>query len=93
MLRRWKGEQMVAPSIDRAVFDRDNYTCRYCGWQGSAVWLVADHDVPVSRGGLDHVLNLITACRRCNAQKGDMTGAEYRAWRTLHPREANFGPL
>jgi 5-methylcytosine-specific restriction endonuclease McrA len=84
---------MVSPTLESTVFERDAYTCRYCGWRGGAIWLVADHDIPVSRGGLDHLLNLVTADTRCNAQKGDMTGAEYGAWRVLHPQQANFGPF
>lgn len=65
-------------------------TCYYCGlfcsprvpdWR----WLLpstatVDHKVPVSRGGSDDPRNLVTACWRCNRQKGRKTVAEYQRW-------------
>ena len=40
--------------------------CFYCG---STYYLTLDHVVPVSRGGLTTVANLVPACRRCNSRK------------------------
>lgn len=51
--------------------------CAYCGNDGEG-W---DHVVPTSRGGTDHLTNLVPACNWCNAQKGRKTGAEFIAWR------------
>jgi hypothetical protein len=50
-----------------AVFERDNYTCTYCGVRGPR--LECDHIFPLSRGGSNEVENLTTACSPCNRSK------------------------
>lgn len=52
------------------VFERDSYTCQYCGRQAPDVVLHVDHRHPVSRGGTDDMANLVTACKDCNSGKG-----------------------
>lgn len=52
------------------VFKRDKFTCQYCGMMAPDVILEVDHIVPVSEGGGDNLLNLITSCRDCNRGKG-----------------------
>lgn len=52
------------------VFKRDAYTCQYCGTQKD---LTLDHVVPRSKKGPSSWTNLVTACKRCNARKGDYT--------------------
>lgn len=41
--------------------------CVYCGAQAESV----DHVVPLSRGGAEHVDNLVPACGWCNLSKGN----------------------
>ncbi len=53
------------------VFKRDSFTCQYCGAKAPDVVLEVDHIVPVSEGGTDELLNLVTACKACNAGKSD----------------------
>lgn len=55
------------------IFKRDNYTCQYCGKDKD---LSIDHVLPRSRGGGSTWKNLITACKTCNARKGDYTPDE-----------------
>ena len=55
------------------IFKRDNLECQYCGTKKD---LTLDHVVPSSRGGGHSWLNLVTACKRCNARKGDYTPEE-----------------
>lgn len=60
-----------------AVFERDSFTCRYCGnAEYERRWLVADHVVPPEKGGSDALDNLVTACRPCNKRKGGRTPRE-----------------
>ena len=59
------------------MLKRDNYRCTYCG--STLRKLRCDHVVPVSRGGLDTLHNLTTACDACDTLKGNMTGDEFRA--------------
>lgn len=68
------------------------YTCTYCGWWGVESDFTTDHAIPRILGGSDAWQNLRLACTGCNAQKGIKTEMDYRIWRTLNPREANYGP-
>ena len=61
----------ITPTIRQAVFERDNYTCQYCGACGDDVCLELDHIIPVSRGGNSDIRNLVTACEHCNRSKQD----------------------
>ena len=63
------------------IFARDGFACRYCGAKGPHVELEVDHVQPVSRGGTDHPLNLVTACRPCNRGKA----AEEPEWAACSP--------
>jgi 5-methylcytosine-specific restriction endonuclease McrA len=50
--------------------------CAYCGTTGL---LEPDHRIALSRGGSNHIENILPACHRCNARKHRMTEAEFRA--------------
>ena len=53
------------------VFKRDSFTCQYCGKSAPDVVLEVDHIIPVSKGGTNNILNLITSCFDCNRGKKD----------------------
>ena len=53
------------------VFKRDSFTCQYCGRKAPDVVLELDHVNPVSKGGDNDILNLITSCWECNSGKSD----------------------
>lgn len=50
------------------IFKRDNSRCQYCETSKD---LTLDHVIPKSKGGKSSWGNLVTACKRCNAKKGD----------------------
>jgi len=50
------------------IFKRDGHQCQYCGTNKN---LTVDHVVPKSKGGKTVWGNLVTACKSCNAKKGD----------------------
>ncbi|MBU2913860.1 MULTISPECIES: HNH endonuclease [Reichenbachiella] len=50
------------------LFRRDNNQCQYCGSEQD---LTLDHLIPRSKGGRSMWNNLVTACKKCNAKKGD----------------------
>lgn len=59
------------------IFERDNFTCKYCGLDASknfATWWLAnfniDHIKPKKHGGTDDYSNLVLSCRACNLYKG-----------------------
>ena len=66
----------VPPLSNRELFRRDQHTCAYCGDAMNFLRLTRDHIRPVSRGGLDTWMNVVTACRHCNGQKRNRTPEE-----------------
>jgi 5-methylcytosine-specific restriction endonuclease McrA len=59
----------------REVFNRDRYTCQYCGHRGQRD-LTLDHVLPRHRGGRHTWDNLVTACKGCNHRKAGRTPQE-----------------
>lgn len=72
-----------APNIGRKnrrmLFARDRWVCAYCGRRFEDADLSKDHIKPLSRGGIDHWMNLVTSCKPCNQRKADR-----------HPHEAGM---
>lgn len=75
----------VPSPFRRTVFNRDQYTCVYCGTEssesreeeGKKARLSIDHILPVARGGKTVIENLATCCRACNYEKSDRTPEEW----------------
>jgi hypothetical protein len=61
----------LSKKIRFEVFKRDSFTCQYCGKSAPEVVLEVDHIKPVSKDGENDIVNLITACKACNAGKSD----------------------
>ena len=57
---------VIPASVKQQVFDRDNWTCRWCEVPGGA--LDAHHIQRRSQGGKDVVENLIAVHRVCHQQ-------------------------
>ena len=56
------------------VFNRDNYSCQYCGKETRHLTL--DHVIPRYRGGPHTWENLVSACVSCNRRKAGKTPEE-----------------
>jgi 5-methylcytosine-specific restriction endonuclease McrA len=69
------------------VFKRDNFECQYCGTRRD---LTLDHVMPSSRGGQHVWTNLVTACKRCNARKGDYTPEEAEMLLKRKPHKPSY---
>lgn len=103
-VRRRHGEEVGrSPGADRTaryrlrtrIFERDHYTCRYCGMTDyPRDWLVLEHVVP---DGPTDEANLVTACRPCNKRKGGRTpeeaGMPLRDVSQVNPRNASPPPV
>ena len=59
----------IPKSVRFEVFKRDKFTCQYCGRSAPDVILEIDHITPVSKGGGNEIMNLVTSCRDCNRGK------------------------
>ena len=55
------------------VYLRDGFACGYCGAKPPVLQLTYDHVIPRAQGGRTEWENIVTACRDCNAQKGNRT--------------------
>lgn len=53
-----------------SIYKRDRNICCYCGIYCNDPTI--DHVIPRSAGGKDTYKNLVTACRNCNKEKGNM---------------------
>jgi hypothetical protein len=60
------------------LFKRDRHTCAYCGRQFPRQQLSRDHILARVRGGTDSWMNCVTACKRCNQEKGSHLVHEFR---------------
>lgn len=70
---RFAKPRTTYPLTNRTLFARDGYLCMYCGKDFPEHQLTRDHILPRSRGGKDHWMNVVAACRRCNQHKGHRT--------------------
>lgn len=61
----------IPKSVRFEVMKRDKFTCQYCGRSAPDVILEIDHIEPVSKGGDNSIMNLVTSCRDCNRGKSD----------------------
>lgn len=55
----------------RKLFIRDQNICAYCGQVLMPEQLTCEHIIPVSKGGANNWMNVVTACRSCNNRKAD----------------------
>lgn len=53
------------------VFDRDDFTCQYCGKKSHESGLNLDHVIPRDRGGKTSWENIVTSCISCNTKKAN----------------------
>lgn len=79
----WSGQKALFRKCQRTidsvicwrVYKRDDFHCRYCG--NDDVPLTVDHIILWEEGGPSVADNLISACKRCNRERGSM---EYSVW-------------
>ena len=81
------------PATRAAVMLRDAYTCQYCGETPGRHLLTVDHVIPRSRGGTHGWENLVTACTRCNQQKGSLLPEEAQMQLIRKPFEPSYVAL
>ena len=66
----------------KAIFQRDLYTCQYCGKKPALSELTIDHVSPRCQGGKTEWPNVLLACLKCNLKKDGRT-----------PEQAKMPPL
>ena len=76
------------------LFARDSYRCQYCSRHrndlGRRDRLTRDHVKPISRGGANTWDNVVTACTKCNARKGNRLPMECGMYPKSTPKEPRY---
>jgi hypothetical protein len=74
----------------KAVYDKTGGHCYYCGMkltlrsktkfpEVDPAVMLTDHFVPKSKGGSDHIDNIVPCCRPCNSGKNNKPLEQYRS--------------
>ena len=71
-----RGFKQTPPLNNHELFRRDRHMCAYCGSELHYIRLTRDHIKPLSRGGCDTWMNVVTACRQCNGCKRNRSPEE-----------------
>jgi 5-methylcytosine-specific restriction endonuclease McrA len=75
---------------NKTLFGRDRHVCAYCGGHFANYHsLSRDHIMPRSKGGENTWMNVVTACKECNAKKGSKTLKEANLELLYVPYEPN----
>ena len=75
--RSYRQENSLRRRLKRQLLRESYNFCGYCGGKFNHKVLTIDHIVPVSKGGLTELHNLVLCCARCNGTKRDMTPGEW----------------
>ena len=67
----------ISGAVQQKVWVADGFKCMYCGKPMGVVQLTIDHFTPLEMGGENNPSNYLSACRKCNKDKG---GMEPGAW-------------
>jgi hypothetical protein len=74
---------------NKTLFGRDRHVCAYCGNHFTSNHLSRDHIIPMSRGGENKWMNVVTSCKKCNSQKSDKSLKEAGLELLYMPYEPN----
>ena len=72
-----KQKYLMSGFVQQKTWARDSFMCLYCGWKMGDVQLSVDHFVPLFMGGANNIDNYVSACRRCNKDKGNIDPVKY----------------
>lgn len=63
----------LTPSERRTIYNLTGGRCAYCGTRIAFDDMQVDHVVPLRKGGVDTIDNMLPACRSCNHYKSTLT--------------------
>jgi 5-methylcytosine-specific restriction endonuclease McrA len=90
-LRYFNGRQKRKIRFTRRnLFERDGYTCQYCGKRRPSTDLSLDHVIPRSRGGRSTWENLVVSCVECNDRKSNRLPHEAGMGLLRHPEKPKW---
>lgn len=74
----WQKEKELRARLKRVLQAQSGGYCGYCGKRKKKLTL--DHIVPVSKGGVTRLNNLVLCCFTCNQIKADRTVEQWLAY-------------
>lgn len=67
----------ISGAVQQKVWKADGFKCMFCGAIFGDAQMTIDHFFPLEMGGKNHTSNYISACRRCNKNKGGMDPKDF----------------
>ena len=67
----------ISGAVQQKVWAADGFKCFFCGKPMGVVQLTVDHFIPLEMSGKNDTSNFISACRRCNKNKGAMDPKDF----------------
>lgn len=75
------------------LFERDKWTCQYCGKKPVKSELNLDHIIPKALGGKTTWENIVASCFKCNTKKGVKT-LNQLGWKLKKvPKKPDYNPI
>lgn len=75
------------------IFERDKYTCQYCGGKFDRRDLNLDHVLPRDRGGQTTWENIVCSCIPCNTRKANRLPHEVKMHLIRKPKKPKWRPF
>ena len=67
----------ISGAVQQKVWVADGYKCMYCWAEMGKAVMTIDHFTPLEMGGTNDTSNYLSACRRCNKNKGGMAPRDW----------------
>ena len=67
----------ISGAVQQKIWVADGLKCMYCDKKMGDVQLTIDHFIPLELGGQNNDRNYLSACRRCNKDKGSEDPKEF----------------
>jgi hypothetical protein len=77
----------ISGAVQQKVWVADGFKCMFCGAKMGNSQLTIDHFEPLESGGKNDPSNYLSACRKCNKDKGGMKAID---WCTFKGLEYDF---
>lgn len=77
----------------QSIFERDRFTCQYCGKCFESRDLNLDHVIPRDKGGQTTWENVVCSCITCNTRKANKLPAQARMFPLSEPKQPRWRPF
>ena len=77
----------------QTIFERDKFTCQYCGGRFENRDLNLDHVIPREKGGETSWENVVCSCIRCNTRKANKLLAQANMRLLSEPKKPRWRPF